>query len=560
MWFLGAGISRTAGMPSATDIIWDLKLRYYCREENQNFDPRDLNSDIMKNKLQSFMDSKGYPKSGSSSEYSFYFELTFGSNYALQQKYLADKLNIEKISINIGHRALAALITLEKARVIFTTNFDGVIENAYSQVSNSSIPIYHLEGAYAALEALNQESYPIYAKIHGDFRYKSIKNLSTDLLSNDQEIQKCFIAASNRFGIVVSGYSGRDINVMEMFNKAIEQDNAFPFGLFWTVTNQNEVSLSVQDFIAKAKKNGINAHIVETGTFDSMLSKIWRQTTGKSTFLEEKVRTALAKKVTIPLPQKGNSYPVLRTNALPILSFPNKCVVIKTKIPLNYSEVKELLKKNKSNSIISRAEKIVGWGSEDEIFKALGKDIVESISECCLNNPIDLIQNNKGYHAFYERALIISICNEKPLLLRNDKGFVLTIDHRGANDPLFKPLFDTLKERNGKSCPISGILPSNKDVVWAEAVKIKMEVRNNQLFLLIRPTIWIEPKTERQNAIEFIKNRLRYRYNSITHNLLNDWIQILFGGVNKEVTVSCFNDSNFPAVFKINTRTAYSRG
>jgi len=25
MWFLGAGTSRTAGMPTATDIIWDLK-------------------------------------------------------------------------------------------------------------------------------------------------------------------------------------------------------------------------------------------------------------------------------------------------------------------------------------------------------------------------------------------------------------------------------------------------------------------------------------------------------------------------------------------------------
>ena len=30
MWFLGAGTSRSAGMPTATDLIWDLKLRYYC--------------------------------------------------------------------------------------------------------------------------------------------------------------------------------------------------------------------------------------------------------------------------------------------------------------------------------------------------------------------------------------------------------------------------------------------------------------------------------------------------------------------------------------------------
>jgi len=242
MWFFGAGISRTAGMPTATDIIWDLKFKHYCIEENQKYDSHDTNNEIIRNKVQSYMDSRGYPKLWSPEEYSFYFELTFGDNYAEQQKYLIDKLGEEKISLNIGHRALAGLIELNIARIIFTTNFDNVIEKAYAQVSNKSISPYHLEGSYAALEALNQERFPIYAKIHGDFRYQSIKNLSIDLKSNDSEMQRCFIAAGNRFGIVISGYSGRDSNVMEMFYTAINQNNAFPFGIFWTVTNKKDVS------------------------------------------------------------------------------------------------------------------------------------------------------------------------------------------------------------------------------------------------------------------------------------------------------------------------------
>lgn len=32
MWFLGAGTSRTAGLPTATDIIGDLKVNYYSEE------------------------------------------------------------------------------------------------------------------------------------------------------------------------------------------------------------------------------------------------------------------------------------------------------------------------------------------------------------------------------------------------------------------------------------------------------------------------------------------------------------------------------------------------
>src|ERR1017187_5835461 len=35
-WFLGAGASASAGLPTATDVLWDLKRRYYCREENQD--------------------------------------------------------------------------------------------------------------------------------------------------------------------------------------------------------------------------------------------------------------------------------------------------------------------------------------------------------------------------------------------------------------------------------------------------------------------------------------------------------------------------------------------
>ena len=32
-WLLGAGASATAGLPTATDVIWDLKRRYYRQEE-----------------------------------------------------------------------------------------------------------------------------------------------------------------------------------------------------------------------------------------------------------------------------------------------------------------------------------------------------------------------------------------------------------------------------------------------------------------------------------------------------------------------------------------------
>lgn len=81
-------------------------------------------------------------------------------------------------------------------------------------MSGKPLSSFHLEGSYAALDALNAEEFPLYAKLHGDFRYRSVKNLSADLISNDEQIQQCFLAAASRFGMIVSGYSGRDANVM----------------------------------------------------------------------------------------------------------------------------------------------------------------------------------------------------------------------------------------------------------------------------------------------------------------------------------------------------------
>lgn len=361
MWFLGAGTSRTAGMPTATDIIWDLKRKYYCLHENQDLQTHDINNQAIKHKIQDYLDSKGFPALQVPEEYSFYFNLTFGEDRLSQQRYIRDQLNSQAISLNIGHRVLAALLEMDLARVVFTTNFDEVIETAFSAVTDRSLTAFHLEGAYAALDALNAERFPIYAKIHGDFRYQSIRNLASDLLSNDKEIQKCFVAAANRYGLIVTGYSGRDPNVMEMFRASLEQNNPFPLGLFWTTPRLSEVAGSVVELIGSARTKGVHAHIIEIGTFDIMLSKIWRQILGKPESLELKVRTAKARAVSIPLPPPGNRYPILRTNALAITECPGQCAAVKYAAPLTFQELNEKMRLYRPNAIVSYTDQVLFW-------------------------------------------------------------------------------------------------------------------------------------------------------------------------------------------------------
>ena len=359
MWFLGAGTSRSAGLPTATDIIWDLKRRYYCLHENQDLQSHDINNSAIKQKIQAYMDSKGFPALWSPEEYSFYFDLIFSDDYQAQQRYIHEALANDKVSLNIGHRVLAGLMEMGQSRIVFTTNFDEVIETAFAEVAGKNLSSFHLEGSYAALDALNAEHFPLYAKVHGDFRYQSIKNLTEDLRHNDSEIQKCFLAASTRYGLVVSGYSGRDANVVSMFRGAIEQNNAFPHGLFWTVPRISSVEERVRELIAYAKENDVRSHIVETGTFDEMLSKIWRQVKDKSQVLDGKVRTSHVATVSIPLPAPGQQFPILRTNALPVLTPPPRCGMVVLDGSITFSELKEKSIENSAKAIWTYTDRIL---------------------------------------------------------------------------------------------------------------------------------------------------------------------------------------------------------
>ncbi len=186
-WFLGAGTSASAGLPTAADVLWDLKRRYYCREENQEITRQDLQNDAVRAKIQIFMETRGFPELWADDEYPSYFGKIFGNDKERQRRYLKGILAEEKVSLSVGNRVLGALMACCYCRVAFTTNFDSIVEKAVAEVAARSLAAFHLEGAHAANQALNNEEFPIYCKLHGDFRYDSLKNLSTDLAH-----AKCF--------------------------------------------------------------------------------------------------------------------------------------------------------------------------------------------------------------------------------------------------------------------------------------------------------------------------------------------------------------------------------
>jgi len=63
-WLLGAGASQSAGLPTAWDVMWDLKRRHYNQQENQQITPNDVQNAAVQQKLNDYMEAQGFPPPG----------------------------------------------------------------------------------------------------------------------------------------------------------------------------------------------------------------------------------------------------------------------------------------------------------------------------------------------------------------------------------------------------------------------------------------------------------------------------------------------------------------
>lgn len=565
-WFLGAGASRAAGLMTATDIIWDLKKRYYCREENQELDRQDIQSQAVRERIQSFMTSCGFPAEGAHDEYVTYFEKIFGPDKERQRKYLKAALSEDKVTLSVGNRVLAALMSEKRARAVFTTNFDTVVERAFAEVTGGSLAAYHIEGSASAVQAINNEEFPLYVKLHGDLRHDSLKNLSADLATQNEDLARCLTIAGSRFGFVVTGYSGRDASVMAAFRAVLAVSNPFPHGLFWTGMKGAPVPESVAALLADVRARGVTAEYIEIETFDALLLRLWRNIESANPELDAKIRKARLTSVDIPIPPAGVRDPLIRMNALSLLSLPSQCLALSFCAPKMSEEVRAIRDKAKARIILARSRDGWCWGDEEIIKTTFGADL-KTVAPVSL--PADLSSpDNLHLKGFIEEAIVSALAIGKPLIRQSTRqGSFLIANPEAPTKDTLAPLAKVVSGTGGnvaglKTAPTDGSAP--EQVRWAEALRVSLELKNGRHWLLIKPDIWIWPRFAREDATDFIDTRRKDRFNAKHDALLSAWIQIILGTARANATVSVRaftsgSDAANPS-FTIGSRTAYTRG
>lgn len=171
MWLLGAGASAAAGIPTAWDMIWEFKQQLYVSQRRVS--PKvvaDLANPAVQRDLQAFVDGlEKYPPAGAPDEYAALFEAAY-SNESDRRAYIAGKLSGAKPSY--GHIALATLMRGDRARLVWTTNFDPLVADGCAKVYDGTghLTTVTLESAELGREVVNESRWPAEIKLHGDFR------------------------------------------------------------------------------------------------------------------------------------------------------------------------------------------------------------------------------------------------------------------------------------------------------------------------------------------------------------------------------------------------------
>jgi NAD-dependent SIR2 family protein deacetylase len=117
MWFLGAGASAAAGVPTAGQIVWDLKRQLYCSAQRVSLSTfSDLTNPAVQARVQRYFDDQGgYPAVGDNDEYAFYFERAYPSE-ADRRSYI--ERAVAAATPSYGHQALAGLLKMDKALIV----------------------------------------------------------------------------------------------------------------------------------------------------------------------------------------------------------------------------------------------------------------------------------------------------------------------------------------------------------------------------------------------------------------------------------------------------------
>jgi NAD-dependent SIR2 family protein deacetylase len=216
---LGSGLSSSAGIPTGWNITLDLVKRV------ANLDGVTDQTDWKAWYKERHGEEPNYSK--------LLAELAKlpSERRAILERYLEptdDERNEGKKLPTNAHRAIAKLVGACYFKVIITTNFDRLIENALREEGIEPTVVSSADTLKGA--ALIRESRCYLLKVHGDYKDSRILNIDSELKAYPPRINKLLGRILDEYGLITCGWSGEWDDALR---SAIERTVYRRFSTFW---------------------------------------------------------------------------------------------------------------------------------------------------------------------------------------------------------------------------------------------------------------------------------------------------------------------------------------
>jgi hypothetical protein len=565
-----------SNIPTAGALIGRFKHALYCSAHNldvQDIDPRDSH---VRARIDDYFDGRnGLPPAGDLDEYAVAFETMYPSA-DVRADFIAELVRAKRP--NFGHHVLAALMASDLLRILFTTNFDDLPEQAAHALLDSDlitprrpIVVAGLENAATAKRAFTKGTWPLVAKIHGDFREQRLKNIRAEVQQEDREMRAVLLETCRRQGLIVTGYSGRDKSVMDVLHEALEYEDPYPSGLVWCYRPADPPTGALFRFLLEAQTRGVAVEAIAVDNFIELAGALEKAVT-----LATPVRTWLAARrpsatpTPAPLPRGATRpYPILRLNALPLTRMPMQAAALQERRPCDLRAAQEAIRTTRARALIGRLAdgQLIGVGHTTELQQALAPLHVD-----VTDRRVDLPWNGDPVD---NGALGLAL-DALTLGLGRTQGLRHVLARRGHQVRVLDPNESSLERLRHACGALHGTVPKTS-LRWAEAVGLTIEWRAREWWLLLVPEIWVPPSPsgqppnildvgawraeQQQRAAEFIRERRAQRHNRETNAILDAWVRLLCSGRGPRdvLTWNLPPADGVDPCFELLGQTAYSR-
>jgi hypothetical protein len=568
MWLLGAGASAAAGIPTAGQMIDEFRTLIYSTVHGVPLAALNLAEPAVRERVERFFaEHPDYPSPGDPGEYSALFEEAWPAAPD-RRAYVDSKVAAGRPAF--GNFGLAVLLALDRARLVWTTNFDRVAERAAELVLEppAHLTVAALETGDIAVQALAQDRFPLYVKLHGDFQSERLKNTAAELRQQDDRHRAAFVQAAQRYGLIVSGYSGRDDSLMAALRDALDGgDTPFPAGLLWCRRPAEDPAPQVEELLMVARERRVDARWVLVHTFDELIGQLLLTATVPPR-LQQILDQARPPRRREPftIPARHGQWPILRLNAVQLAEFPPMCRQVECGIE-GTAAVRGALAAVGARAVAARRSGgVIAFGYDSDIRAALDPFGIRSWSLGSIVTNRLRRDGSSDLGLLYD-ALTGALARERPLVARRTGGaHFLAVDPDRARDPTFTPLRRVLGElaRQRPAIPGGGEITGRigrDGPPWIEAVRVRLGYHFDALWLVFESVVWIEKSDglDHDMRTTFVGPRTWHRYNPVANVLFDAWSRILYGSDGRCALFGIDEQVGVDAVFRLDVRTGFSR-